>query len=81
MLTPGSDTYGSLDDLQAILLDLGHGSYVDATDTLTMEGHARQARVGLHLAFDWLGVRAVPGQALAWPRSGAIDQDRLPIPS
>jgi hypothetical protein len=80
-LVVGTDTYASLDDLVEILTDYGHGAYLDAHDTLSQEGHARSARLFLDLSYSWIGQRAVPGQSLAWPRSGAIDQGGLPIPS
>jgi Putative DnaT-like ssDNA binding protein len=79
-LTVGQDTYASLDDLVEIALDYGHINYVDATDTLVQESHARSARLYLDNAYDWVGLRAVAGQTLAWPRRGVVDLDGLPIP-
>jgi hypothetical protein len=79
MLVPGLDTYADLATLTEILADYGHGSYLDSASTLDQEAHARSARLYLDHAFAWVGTRSVPGQPLAWPRSGAIDQDGLVI--
>jgi Putative DnaT-like ssDNA binding protein len=79
-LTVGVDTYGNLADLEAVLIGLGFVEYLDANDDPTLEAHARSACLFLDHAYAWCGVRAVPGQALAWPRSGALDIDGFEIP-
>jgi hypothetical protein len=79
-LSIGLDSYADLDDLCAVASDYGHGPLIEATDDLVLEGWARQATMFLDNAYAWVGVRSVPGQPLAWPRSGAVDQDGLVIP-
>jgi hypothetical protein len=79
-LTVGVDTYGNLADLEAVLIGLGFVEYLDANDDPTLEAHARSACLFLDHAYAWCGVPAVPGQALAWPRSGALDIDGFEIP-
>jgi hypothetical protein len=78
-LTVGLDSYGSLDELESILVDLGHGSYIDSRDQLAMESDARNAVLYLDLGWQWRGRRTDPDQALAFPRTGIRDQDGVLI--
>ena len=68
-------------DRAAILDGLRKRHCYGATDDIVLEGWARQACAYLDAAYQWIGVRAVAGQPLQWPRVRAVDQDGVLIPA
>jgi hypothetical protein len=77
----GADVYQDLDDLTALLDKYGYTTFLQETDTPTLEAYARRASLYLDHAYIWKGARANTGQAKEFPRTGVYDRDGVLIPS
>jgi hypothetical protein len=75
MLVIGQDTYASLGDLEAIAIQYGDSRWLETTEDSLLDSYARAAALYLDNAWHWLGSRSVPGQPMAWPRTGCVDRD------
>jgi len=89
-LTPGTDSYGSLDELTVVLAArLGAGAWTNATEALRLQAARMACRVIERegLVHGFLGTAVADDQVLQWPRSGVLspngaeyDDDAMPPP-
>ena len=80
MLTVGTDATPVSTSSKTSCSASATGPTSTATDQAGLEADARSAALFLDAAYTWVGIRAVAGQPLGWPRVGTLDQDSRPIP-
>jgi hypothetical protein len=73
-----SDSYNSLAELETYYTAHGAPEGWSTLDDVAKCKHARNAAAWMDRRWPWLGLityAVSPAQALAWPRSGAVDRD------
>ena len=81
----GTDSYVTVEEADKYHAAMGNSAWTqdDENNITQKEAALRKAASFLDIAASgkWKGIRAMPQQALAWPRKNVVDNDGYPIPA